>query len=60
MKWWNKTKRSLGQYYFEDGCLQISLWGDVSTSEALDMIDILIALKRKEIASKTDSTDRKP
>lgn len=52
MKWWNAKKRSLGQYYFEDGCLQITLWGDVETVAALDMVATLLALKRAEIAAK--------
>lgn len=54
MKWWNQKKRSLGQYNFEGGFLQITLWGAIETTDALDMVDTLVALKRKEIADRNE------
>jgi hypothetical protein len=60
MKWWQRKKRSLGEYNFEDGCVQILVWGeDIATADALDMAETMIALKRKELATMlTDKPSR--
>lgn len=42
-------ERSVGQYNFETGYLRISVWGDIPTSEALDLVDVLVKLKRAEL-----------
>jgi hypothetical protein len=44
--------RSLGIWEFEGGAfVQIVVGGDVATAEALDMVETLVALKRKELSA---------
>lgn len=45
--------RFLGSYSFESGAfLYIVTGGDVPTEEALDMVEVLIRIKREELASR--------
>jgi hypothetical protein len=43
--------RQIGRYDFEGGAfVRISVSGDIDTEEALDMVQTIIDLKRKELA----------
>lgn len=45
--------RCAGEWRFEGGgFVQILIGGEVPTAEALEMVDILVALKREELARK--------
>ena len=44
-------ERPIGRYDYEDGSyVRIMARGDLDTEEALDMVETLIAMKRKELA----------
>ena len=54
-------ERQIVQYQFEGGAsLRIIVGGDIETEEALSMAETLIALKRKEIESRTRSRANAP
>lgn len=42
--------RTIGRYDFEDeGFVEIRIGGDVSTDDALEMVEVLVRLKREEL-----------
>jgi hypothetical protein len=46
----DQRRRHLGQYNFEGGgFVEIVVTGNVNTEEALDMVSVLVDLKRSEI-----------
>lgn len=50
------VERSIGHYDFEGGgYIRLSVGGEIATEEALDMAEIIISLKRKEIERRKET-----
>ena len=48
-----ETPRTIFQYWFEGGAyLHLTVAGDISTSDALDMVDTLAGYKRTELTKR--------
>jgi hypothetical protein len=51
------SERSLGRYDYEGGAyVRIAAYGDIGTALALDMVEILVKLKREELAQRANNS----